>query len=154
MSVVPSVVVSATTRGAVSAARPASGSAALRGGASGQQFVVKAAALLEQAWAYHRAGDAAAAVEAAYLAAIKLAGARTCSVRRRSGASAWDLLAKKDAAGREQAAQFRPVARLYMRIQGGLELAEDELFVRRLLVQVEDFLGFVRGESTPAARAA
>lgn len=109
-----------------------------------RKLVASAEMLVDKARAYLRDGDASQALEFAYWAGLRLAGARVAvssvAKRRRKPTSAWEQLALIDAAGKQWAHRFQPYSRLCRDIELGLGAEISELQVASLFKLVEEFL--------------
>ncbi|MDO5668814.1 MAG: SAV_6107 family HEPN domain-containing protein [Corynebacterium sp.] len=132
-------IISATTRFAGSGA-----------GTRQADFLSRARALLAQAVEHRAAGRWDLALEAAFQAALRTAGARiamsSVSSRRRRPTSAWDQLRLVDEAGERWADTFVQYSRLRSRVSSGLELDVDHVVVSRVLDLAGEFLAEVEGE--------
>ena len=109
-----------------------------------EEFLGKARYLLADAKRSLAAGDKESALEFAYQAALRTAGARVAdskvATRARKPQSAWEQLRLVDEEGAAQAAQFSAYSRLRSRVASGLEFNVEEGVVRRLVEQVEGFI--------------
>lgn len=120
-------------------------------------FIFKARALLAQAVEHRAAGEWDLALEAAYQAALRSAGARisasAVSGKRRRPTSAWDQLRLVDAEGERWAGAFEQYSLLRSRVSSGLEREVDPAVVGRVMDLVAAFLAEVESEAgwTPAA---
>lgn len=125
-------IISATTRGA-------------GGQAKRDRFLVNARVLLDQSREHLSAGDTGLALESAYQAALRTAGARISgsakiAKRKRLPASAWEKLAIVDDDGAVQAAQFSNYSSVRSRISSGIDPDPDAEFVTEFLRLAGDFL--------------
>ena len=122
-----------------------------RGEAKRAEFLGKAHVLLTQAQVTLHAGDAASALELAYQAALRTAGARIAvsavAQRKRKPHGAWDQLALVDETGVEQAADFKAFSRLRSRVSSGMEVGVDSAVVSEFIERVQGFLDFVDMEA-------
>ena len=118
-----------------------------RGEAKRAEFLGKAHVLLTQSQVALRAGDEASALELAYQAALRTAGARIAvsavAQRKRKPHGAWDQLALFDETGVEQAA----FSRLRSRVSSGMEVEVDPVIVREFVQRVRGFLDSVDAEA-------
>ena len=107
--------------------------------------------LLTQSQVALRAGDEASALELAYQAALRTAGARIAvsavAQRKRKPHGAWDQLALVDETGVEQAADFKAFSRLRSRVSSGMEVEVDPVIVREFVQRVRGFLDSVDAEA-------
>ncbi|MDO5511208.1 SAV_6107 family HEPN domain-containing protein [Corynebacterium sp.] len=137
-------IISATTRFAGAGSRRA-------------DFILKARALLVQAVQHREAGEWDLALEMAFQAALRTAGARISASavarRRRLPTSAWEQLQLVDADGQRWASEFSQYSRLRSRVVAGLELSVDHAVVNRIMDLAAEFLAEVEGEAgwLPAA---
>lgn len=121
------------------------------------QFLAAAESLIAQAHDDFEAGRHDLAMENAYRAALRVAGARSAQSpvirkRKRLPTNAWDKLALTGAAGAEWAAVFRRYSGQRGRVASGIDLNPGSAVVHRLLADVEDFYSAtVAGESAVAA---
>lgn len=113
-------------------------------------FLSRARALLSQAVEHRAAGQWDLALEAAFQAALRTAGARIAmspvASRRRRPTSAWGQLRLVDEAGGRWADLFAQYSRLRSRVASGLELDVDHAVVNRVLDLAAEFLTEVEGE--------
>ncbi|AKK11469.1 SAV_6107 family HEPN domain-containing protein [Corynebacterium uterequi] len=110
-----------------------------------ERFLRAAHALLEQADQAYRVGDLGLALEYAYQAALRAAGARlTCAPqltrRRRLPSSAWDKLELLDAASREWARSFRAFSRLRSHVGSGVISVPPRAEVDKLMALARHYL--------------
>ncbi|GAB3702290.1 SAV_6107 family HEPN domain-containing protein [Corynebacterium nasicanis] len=139
-------IISATTRFAGAAA-----------GTRRADFILKARALLAQAVDYRAAGDVDLALEAAFQAALRTAGARISAspvaARRRRPTSAWEQLRLVDDNGARWATEFAQYSRLRSRVSSGLERSVEASVVDRVMDLAARFLAEVEEEAgwLPAA---
>lgn len=120
--------------------------AALRvdGAAIGRYYKLleAAASLIVEARNKLRSGDAQQALEFAYWAGLRLAGARVAvspvDKRRRKPASAWEQLALVNKSGEQWAQLFQPYSRLSREIGLGFNPEVSQLQVHALLKLVEE----------------
>ncbi len=121
-------------------------------------FILKARALLAQSRRHRADGEWDLALETAYQAALRCAGARisgsAVSRRRRRPTGAWDQLRLVDEAGEHRAADFEQYSRLRSRVASGLEPEVDTRIVARVMAMAEEFLSEVELEAGWAAAAA
>lgn len=107
-------------------------------------FLIAAAALLSAAHGDIEAGRFDLAMENAYRAALRVAGA-VCAdsdairKRKRLPTNAWDKLALTGEEGKRWAATFRAYSRERGRVASGLELHPDPKVVLKLLGDAEEF---------------
>lgn len=140
-------IISATTRfaGAASGTRRA-------------DFIFKARGLLAAAVEHRRAGEWDQALESAYQAALRTAGARISASavagKRRRPTNAWDQLCLVDAEGERWALAFAQYSRLRSRVASGLERDVDPTVVDRVISMVTEFLAEVEAEAGWAPAAA
>ena len=122
-----------------------------RGEAKRAEFLGKAHVLLTQSQVALRAGDEASALELAYQAALRTAGASIAvsavAQRKRKPHGAWDQLALVDETGVEQAADFKAFSRLRSRVSSGMEVEVDPVIVREFVQRVRGFLDSVDAEA-------
>jgi len=122
-----------------------------RGEAKRAEFLEKAHVLLTQSQVALRAGDEASALELAYQAALRTAGARIAvsavAQRKRKPHGAWDQLALVDETGVEQAADFKAFSKLRSRVSSGMEVEVDPVIVREFVQRVRGFLDSVDAEA-------
>lgn len=120
-------------------------------------FILKAQALLSQARGHREAGEWDLALEAAYQAALRTAGARISASavagRRRRPTGAWDQLRMVDAEGERWALTFSQYSRLRSRVASGLERNVDHEVVSTVMELAAQFLAEVEAEAgwVPAA---
>ena len=120
------------------------------------EFLAKANALLALSRRQLRSGDNDDALESAYRAALRTAGARIASsavaTKRRQPTNAWERLARVDADGRRQAAAFSGWAAVREKVITGIGSADRQL-ASALIEQVELFITDVEREAgwLPAA---
>ncbi|CAM4242562.1 MULTISPECIES: SAV_6107 family HEPN domain-containing protein [Corynebacterium] len=124
-------VISATTRSASSTAKR-------------DRFLAAADAFLAQAHEELEAGDEALALEQAYLAALRTAGAVCATApeirrRKRLPSSAWDKLALTGPGGKRWAATFRGYSALRGRVASGIQQRPEMDKVTALLDEAEQF---------------
>lgn len=137
-------IISATTRFAGAGTRRA-------------DFILKAQALLAQAHVHREAGEWDLALESAYQAALRTAGARISASavagRRRRPTGAWDQLRMVDAEGEKWAAAFSQYSRLRPRVASGLEREVDHGVVSTVMELAARFLAEAEAEAgwVPAA---
>lgn len=121
-------------------------------GSASDRFLASARSLLVDADRDAQAGKWDLALENAYRAALRVAGARIASSaavakRRRLPTSAWDRLALVDAAGAGRARDFAAYSGLRQRVASGIIVDPDEATVRRVLDLAREFLAEVEAES-------
>lgn len=114
------------------------------------RFLSSARVLLGQSREYVEAGDWALALECAYQAALRTAGARIAASpviarRRRLPGSAWDRLALVDKLGAARAAEFSAFSGLRSRVACGIVPNPESVTVQLLLARAEDFYSEVAG---------
>lgn len=120
-------------------------------------FILKARALLAQAVEHRKAGDWDLALEVAFQAALRTAGARISASavagRRRRPSNAWEQLRLVDEGGARWAAEFAQYSRLRSRVSSGLERSIDHAVVNRIMDLAAEFLAEVEEEAgwLPAA---
>ncbi|MCP1386727.1 SAV_6107 family HEPN domain-containing protein [Corynebacterium sp. TA-R-1] len=120
-------------------------------------FLASAEDLLAAARADLLAGQLDLAMENAYRAALRVAGAVNAGSpvirkRKRLPTSAWDKLALTGDDGKEWANRFRRYSRERGRVASGIQRQPDGETVRRLLADAEAFyLSAVPGQSPAAA---
>ncbi|EEI16993.1 SAV_6107 family HEPN domain-containing protein [Corynebacterium lipophiloflavum] len=141
-----SSIVSATTKATYGAAAH---------GTRREQFFRSAHVLLAQARTDYEAGALDMAMENAYRAALRAAGAVNAGSpvirkRKRLPASAWDKLALTSDRGKEWASTFSAFSAPRNRAITGIEPNPDANVVLRLIALVEEFLE----ESTPGSTKA
>lgn len=117
-----------------------------------ERFLFHAHVLLREARASSAAGDAELALESAYQAALRAAGAKisvssAVAKRKRLPSSAWDRLALTGDSGAGWAATFSAYSRLRSRVASGIEQDPDPHVVDGLIRQVEDFLLAIDGSA-------
>ena len=121
-------------------------------------FIFKARELLAQAAEHRKTGEWDLALEAAYRAALRSAGARISGSpvagRRRRPTNAWDQLRLVDADGERWAAMFEQYSRLRSRVSSGLERDVDPAVVGRVMGLSAEFLAEVEAEAGWAPAAA
>lgn len=144
-----SSVISSTT-GAVYGATPAM--------SRHDEFVGAAGLLLEDARGQLAAGAADLALESAYRAALRTAGAMiaqsaTVSRRKRLPSSAWDKLALTGPRGKYWAEIFVRFSRQRGRVASGIELHPDPVEVERLFEYATAFYEETAGEKGGASAA-
>ncbi len=125
-------IISATTRG-------------MAGQVKRDRFLFSARALLDDARGHLAAGETGLALESAYQAALRTAGARIAASakiakRRRLPASAWEKLAIVDADGAVRAEQFSKYSSTRSRIISGIDPDPQAGLVAEFLRLVEEFL--------------
>lgn len=140
-------VMSATT-GAVYGAGARSGRA--------EQFLSAAEGLISQAHDDFEAGRYDLAMENAYRAALRVAGARNAASsilrkRKRLPTSAWDKLALTGVDGARWAKVFQAYSAQRGRVASGIESDPGAEVVHRLLADAEDFYGATLGGQEPIA---
>lgn len=111
------------------------------------RFLTQAGDLLSQARAMAAAERWDQALEFAYQAGLRTAGARIAdsavSKRRRLPSSAWEQLAMVGASEKDWAERFRGYSRLRSRVASGLDGAPDEEVVVKLMALAAEFLAEV-----------
>lgn len=114
-------------------------------------FILKARVLLAQSRRHREAGEWELALETAYQAALRSAGARisgsAVSKRRRRPSGAWEQLRMVDESGERRAAEFEQYSRLRSRVASGLEPDVDHVIVNRIMSMAEEFLAEVELEA-------
>ena len=114
-----------------------------------EEFLGKARILLAEAKKAQTKGQADLALEYAYQAALRTAGARIATSkvagRARKPKSAWDQLRLVDEEGVAQAEKFSAYSRIRSRVASGVEFGIDEGVVRRLIDEVQVFIYEVEG---------
>lgn len=123
-------------------------------GATGarDRFLAAARDFLAQAEREAKAGHWDLALEAAYRAGLRTAGARISASakiakRKRLPTSAWDRLALVDADGVRRAREFSAYSILRQRVASGVISSPAEASVREVLALATDFLAEVEVES-------
>jgi len=144
-----SSVISATT-GAVYGAVPAT--------LQHDEFLASGRALLEDAHAQLAAGAYDLALESAYRAALRTAGAviaqsAVVAKRKRLPTSAWDKLALTGARGAYWANAFSGFSRLRGRVASWIELNPQRGDVERLVQLASEFFGETAGEGSDMTAA-
>ena len=142
-------VISATT-GAVYGAVPAA--------SRGENFLGAARALLSEAYAYLGAEQPDLALESAYRAALRTAGAvlansPVIAKRKRLPTSAWAKLILTGVRGAYWADVFEGYSRLRGRVSSGIELKPDATTVAELVDRAAEFYAEVAGEAPGMAAA-
>ncbi|APT92219.1 hypothetical protein CPHO_04185 [Corynebacterium phocae] len=121
------------------------------------RFLLQAHDLLLRARSRAAAGDFEQAVEYAYQAALRTAGAwvadSSVGRRKRLPASAWDRLSLVGGAAGEWVELFRPYSRLRSRLISGLEDSVSADNAMALISSVADFLYAAEGTELVAAAA-
>lgn len=121
------------------------------GGGRRSEFILKAQALLGQAVEQRAAGQWDLALESAYQAALRTAGARISAspvaTRRGRPSGAWDQLRLVDAEGQRWALVFGRYSRTRSRVASGLERDVDPAVVGELIALATEFLLEVEAES-------
>lgn len=116
-----------------------------------EEFISKADALLAEARVQHAAGNHDVALESAYRAALRTAGARIAASkvakRVRKPQGAWEQLKLVDEDGKQWAEVFEAFSRTRSRVASGLDFNVEPLIVARLIVHVEEFLAEVEKEA-------
>lgn len=132
-------VISATTKFGAGAR----GASAGQGSAKRAHFLTQATSLLAESRSLAAAGQTDEALELAYQAALRTAGARVATSpvarRKRKPSSAWDQLALVDAEGKRWAAEFKAFSRLRSRLVSGLDSGVEESRVFELMDLVAAF---------------
>lgn len=109
-----------------------------------EEFLSKAAVLLVEARAQQAAGRYDVALETAYRAALRTAGARIAASkvakRVRKPQGAWEQLKLVDESGKQWAEVFEAFSRKRARVASGLDFNVEPLIVARLVAHVEEFL--------------
>ena len=118
-----------------------------------ESYLATARDLLDGALARQAEGAYDLALEDAYRAALRTAGAVVAGSdvvanRKRLPSSAWDKLALTGPSGKRWAATFRGYSRLRGRVASGIELRPDPATVESLIVAVQEFFSEVAGEGT------
>lgn len=121
-------------------------------------FLASAESLLIAAHEEFEDGRADLAMESAYRAALRVAGAVVADSealrrRKRLPTSAWEKLSLVSYSGQRWAARFRSYSRLRGRVVSGLELHPDPVIVVRLLADAEEFYHEVHPGEAPLAAA-
>ena len=119
-------------------------------------FLEKARSLYLASLRHWDRGEYAEALEAAYQAALRLAGARVESARKKKArpTGAWERLKLLDEDGKARAVEFSQYSRIRARVLNGIEENVSAHVVRNLIDSVASFLDEVEGERgwlTPAA---
>lgn len=113
-----------------------------------EQMLGRAGGLLEQARTEAERGNLEDALEHAYQAALRAAGAWVDSAKlrkRRGPANAWDQLERAGAAGRMWAVKFRAFSKLRGRVASGLPVDLSAANVAELVALAGEFLTAVDG---------
>lgn len=109
-----------------------------------EEFLSKAAVLLAEARAHQANGQHDIALESAYRAALRTAGARIAgskvAKRVRKPQGAWEQLKLVDDEGKQWAEVFEAFSRTRSRVASGLDFNIEPLVVARLIAHVEEFL--------------
>lgn len=117
------------------------------GGTQRADFIAKARELLTQAVQYREAGEWGEALECAYRAGLRTAGARISSSatagRKRRSSSAWERLKVIDDDGARWATAFGQYSRLRSRVSSGIERDVDHEVVDHLIELATEFLAEV-----------
>lgn len=121
-------------------------------------FLASAESLLVAAHEEFEDGRADLAMESAYRAALRIAGAAVADSeavrkRKRLPTSAWEKLALTGERGKHWAARFRTYSHLRGRVVSGLELHPDAATVYRLIADAEEFYHEVHPGESPLAAA-
>lgn len=116
------------------------------------RFLSSAHDLIEQAEAYMEAGDWALALESAYQAALRTAGARNVSSpviakRKRLPSSAWDRLRLVDERGASRAQELGGYSALRSRVVSGIVPDPEPAVVTALFNAAREFLMEVDAEA-------
>lgn len=116
------------------------------------RFLSSAHDLIEQAQVYMEAGDWALAMENAYQAALRTAGARIVSSpvvarRKRLPGSAWERLMLVDDRGAERARELARYSGLRSRVANGIVPEPDPAVVQELFTAARGFLAEVDAEA-------
>lgn len=120
------------------------------------QFLAAAEALIAEAHDDFEAGRYDLALENAYRAALRIAGARNASSpivrkRKRLPTSAWDKLSLTGDDGAHWAAVFKGYSAQRGRVASGIEANPGSEVVHRLLTDAEDFFLQTRAGESPMA---
>lgn len=141
-------VISATTRSAYGTRR----------GSQRETFLSSAGELLDTSRMHLESGSYDLALEYAYQAALRTAGAEVATSvsvarRKRLPSSAWDKLALTGQTGKEWAAIFAGYSRLRGRVASGIELHPAPADVEKLVDLAHEFFREVNGDAfdEPAA---
>lgn len=129
-----------------------------RRGGRQAEFLAKAKVLLAQSQDHFGAGDIDLALEYAYQAALRVAGARVAESpvahRKRKPTNAWEQLRLVDDDGVRQAGSFERYSRFRSRVSSGIELDPDPATVACVMELAAAFLAEVElGEGTVFAAA-
>lgn len=121
-----------------------------------EQFLAAAEGLIAQAHDDFEVGRYDLAMENAYRAALRVAGARNAQSpilrkRKRLPTSAWDKLALTGADGADWAATFKRYSVQRGRVASGIESNPGSAVVHRLLADVQDFYAATLPGETPMA---
>ncbi|QGU01709.1 hypothetical protein CKALI_04150 [Corynebacterium kalinowskii] len=120
-------------------------------------FISRASILLRDAVLSYSQGELADALEFAYQAALRTAGAYVAGTpvakRRRKPTGAWGQLALAGPEGKAWSASFAPYSTIRSRLITGLDSAVDSETVTELIELVEHFLDEVEtgGQDSPMA---
>lgn len=113
-------------------------------------FLAKARALLSQAARHREAGEWDQALEAAYQAGLRTAGAKISAspvaARKRRPTSAWEQLRLVDEDGGRWAAAFGQYSRLRSRVASGLERDVEPVVVDHVVALSAEFLAEVEAD--------
>ncbi|WP_306496359.1 SAV_6107 family HEPN domain-containing protein [Corynebacterium striatum] len=134
----------------ISATAQFRGSRAAVGAFKRERFMEQASDLLAQARAMAAAGRWDQALEFAYQAGLRTAGARIAdsavAKRRRLPSSAWAQLALVGGEEKEWAERFGAYSRLRSRVASGLEDAPSDEVVLEVMALAAEFLSYVEEE--------
>lgn len=123
-----------------------------------ENFLGTARALLDEACAHLGAGQPDLALESAYRAALRTAGAvladsKVIAKRKRLPTSAWEKLKLTGIRGAYWAEVFEGYSRLRGRVASGIELKPDSARVAELVDRAAEFYAEVAGERPGMAAA-
>lgn len=129
-----------------------------RGQGKRAKFIGRSSVLLREAMQHYRDANYADALECAYQAALRAAGAYITSspvaTRRRRPTGAWKQLALVDSTGKQWADVFSTYSRMRSRVMTGLDSEVSATVVKELLMQVEEFLDVVESADQGGSLAA
>ncbi|QGU07817.1 hypothetical protein COCCU_09465 [Corynebacterium occultum] len=129
----------------------------IRQGGRRSDFLARARALLEQSRQHWEAGEIDLALEYAYQAALRVAGARIAdspvAQRKRRPTDAWGQLRLVDEVGVHWAGIFEGYSRFRSRVASGIELAPDSGAIAEVMAHATAFLAEVELDfgGSPAA---
>ncbi|MBG9325346.1 hypothetical protein I4J33_02375 [Corynebacterium belfantii] len=140
-----SVIISATTRFAGKSGK-------------GHDFLAKAELMLNESRKWEAQGDNASALEYAYRAGLRAAGAMvTCSriaSRKRKSSNVWDHLRMIGPEGIQWADRFQKFSRTRSRVVSGIDPGVSVEVVHRLQLLVDEFIVYLLAGEYPGQEAA